>query len=384
MMYNVSYATGSRADYGIVRNYLKLLDKDKEIDFSVLATGSHLDSSFGNSLDIIKGDHFKIDFQVPVDLSSLNNDSITYSMGYLLDRFGRYFSHNKPDLLILLGDRYEVFSIAIAAAMNGIKILHLHGGERTDGNYDEFIRHSITKMSLFHFTSTEEYRKRVIQLGESPERVFYLGALGAENCRLYDYNLVIPEVKSIKGTKYFVISFHPETLSGSNVIEQTNELLLALKSIPEEYQMVFIGTNADTGADRIRAMVKDFVANRDCLYFENLDPASYFELIKNSIALVGNSSAGIIEAPSLGTYTINIGDRQRGRVYANSVLHSKCKKEQIINCCEFVINHPIDCKINNPYYKKDTAVNYYNKTKELLSVNIENTVKSFFDVEYSY
>ena len=180
--YKVAYATGSRADYGIVKNYLKLLDDDKEIAFSLLVTGSHLENKFGHSIDIIKQDGFKIELEVPLNIENSNNANVIHSMAIALDSFGKYFEQHDFDLLIILGDRYEMMAVAIAASMQKIPILHLHGGEVTFGNYDEFIRHSITKMSQYHFTSTEVYRKRVIQLGENPERVFYLGALGAENC----------------------------------------------------------------------------------------------------------------------------------------------------------------------------------------------------------
>lgn len=178
--YRVAYATGSRADYGIVKKFLGLLDKDKDIEFSVLVTGSHLEDKFGHSVDIIRQDGFKIDLEIPLNIENDSNANVMHCMASALDCFGNYFENNKFDLLIILGDRYEMMAVAIAAAMQRIPILHLHGGEVTYGNYDEFIRHSITKMSQYHFTSTEVYRKRVIQLGEDPKRVFYLGALGAE------------------------------------------------------------------------------------------------------------------------------------------------------------------------------------------------------------
>ena len=210
-----------------------------------------------------------------------------------------------------------MLSVAIAAAMQKIPILHVHGGEATFANYDEFIRHSITKMSLYHYTATDEYRKRVIQLGEQPERVFYLGALGAENCLEIDLKNVPDSVTNLQERQYFVVLFHPETLTAENPLVQIEQVLAAVEE-HREYQYVFLGTNADTHSDIIRKRVKEFVeSKKNAVYFENLHTDAYHYLLKHSIALVGNSSSGIIEAPSLGIYTINIGNRQDGRVRGN-------------------------------------------------------------------
>lgn len=176
----VAFATGSRADYGIVRRYLKLLDDDPAIDLSILVTGALLEQAYGHQVDIVKEDGFSIGVEVPLGIDSLSEIGVAHSMARALEGFSAHFADNKYDLLIILGDRYEMLSVATAAAMQRIPILHIHGGEATFANYDEFIRHAITKMSLYHFTATEEYRRRVIQLGEEPDRVFNLGALGAE------------------------------------------------------------------------------------------------------------------------------------------------------------------------------------------------------------
>ena len=178
-MYNVAYATGSRADYGIVRRYLKKLSDDNDINLSILVTGAHLDDRFGYSVHIIESDGFKIGLRVPLSIDNSTTSGVVHSMSIALSEFGAYFEKTKYDLLIILGDRYEMMAVATAAAMQRIPILHLHGGESTYGNYDEFLRHCITKMSTYHFASTEKYRKRIIQMGESPDRVFNLGALGA-------------------------------------------------------------------------------------------------------------------------------------------------------------------------------------------------------------
>ena len=205
----VSFVTGSRADYGIMRRFLSLLDRDETIELSILTTGALLNSMFGHQVDLIYKDGFQVatEIEIPIDTSS--NTEIVHTMSVAQDKFAEYFSLNQIDILIILGDRYEMLSVAIAAAMQKIPILHIHGGEATFGNYDEFIRHAITKMSLYHFTATEEYRRRVIQLGEHPDKVFCLGALGAENCLYIDENNVSRDVKELPYKKYFVILFHP-------------------------------------------------------------------------------------------------------------------------------------------------------------------------------
>lgn len=379
--YKVAYTTSSRADYGIVKNYLKILNEDYDTDLSILVTGSHLEEKYGHSIDIILQDGFKIDFEVQLNLESSNNASVIHSMSVALDSFGKYFEVNKFDLLIVLGDRYEIMPVAIAAAMQRIPILHLHGGEVTYGNYDEFIRHSITKMSRYHFVSTETYRKRVIQLGEDPKKVFYLGALGAENCRHIDEKLVDTKIKKLGDHKYWVVAFHPETLTNVNIKNQVIELLSALKENSNGYSIVFIGTNADTNSDIIRNLFLDFVkTNKNMYFFENLNVESFLYMVKNGISLIGNSSAGIIEAPSLGRYTINIGDRQKGRIHGNSVIDVPCDRNMIGNAMKDILEKVDSNKqIDNVYYKENTALEYYKKTKEILG-HIDLGIKKFYDI----
>ena len=383
--YTVAFATGSRADYGIMKNFLKLLDRDSEIQLNVLTTGALLDDEYGHQVDLIYKDGFHVDIEVKTNIDTRTDVSIIHTMSQVQDKFADYFSQNAPDLLMILGDRYEMLSVAIAAAMQKIPILHIHGGEATFANYDEFIRHSITKMSLYHYTATEEYRRRVIQLGEQPDRVFYLGALGAENCLDIDLSNVPKSVMDLPQRKYFVVLFHPETLSLVNPLEQINQVIAAVES-HMEYKYVFLGSNADTHSDIIRKRVKEFVGSKEnVLYFENLHTDAYHYLLKNSIALVGNSSSGIIEAPSLGIYTINIGNRQDGRVRGNSVIDVTCNQQKISEALDKVIEVYEDIKPINPYYKENAAENYYNNTKKLLE-NLGEEIrepKRFYDIEFN-
>ncbi|MBE5910047.1 UDP-N-acetylglucosamine 2-epimerase [Pseudobutyrivibrio sp.] len=380
-MKKVSFVTGSRADYGIVRKYLDLLNNDKSIELSLLVTGSLLSAEYGKQIELIYKDGFKVEKSFEIPISTINNKAVIHAMSVALDEFGEYFTENKPDLLIILGDRYEMLSVAIAAAMNRVAILHIHGGEATYGNYDEFIRHSITKMSLYHITATEEYRRRVIQLGENPERVFNLGSLGAENC--INIGEDVPScIKKIKNSSYFVVLFHPETLTNVSTEKQIEEVLNAIKK-NSEYKYVFIGANADTNSDIIRAKVRKFVeSNSNCYYYENLTTSGYHYLLKHSKALIGNSSSGIIEAPSLGIYTINIGERQAGRIRGNSVIDVKCDAKTISDAISRVINEN-GIQINNPYFKENAAINYYKVTLKILDEicdNGANQPKIFFDL----
>ena len=379
-MDRIAFATGSRADYGIVRRYISLLNEDDTIDFSILVTGALLSKKYGHQVDLIRADGFLIDVEIDIDLNSENNAGILHSMAIAEDKFGQYFEKHRYDLLIILGDRYEMLSVATAAAMQRIPILHLHGGEATYGNYDEFIRHAITKMSLYHFTATEEYRQRIIQLGENPVRVFYLGALGAENCTFIEEDKVPKKVKELCDKTYFTVLFHPETLTNISVADQICELLGAIEQY-QQYKLVFLGSNADTYSNEIRARVKYFVEKHvNALYFENLPTAGYHFLLKHSLGLIGNSSSGLIEAPSLGIHTINIGARQDGRVRGNSVHDIPCEKERIKEEIEKIIMHP-GTEIINPYYKKNAAKNYYITTKKLLERLKKDTAepKRFYD-----
>ena len=384
MVDKIAFVTGSRADYGIMRRFLSLMNQDTEIELDILVTGALLSDTYGHQVDLIYQDGFNVKVEIEVPLDSSSNAKILHTMAVTLDKFAEFFDKNKYDLLIILGDRYEMLSVAEAVAMQRIPILHIHGGEATFGNYDEFIRHAITKMSLYHFAATEEYRNRIIQLGEAPERVFNLGALGAENCLFIDEKNVSQEVKDLPEKKYFVILFHPETLTNIDVAAQMKNLLAAIKDFIAKYKFVFLGTNADTKSDVIRKMVKEFVQNNEnALYYENLHTDAYHYIVKKSICLIGNSSSGIIEAPSLGVYTINIGDRQKGRVRGNSVIDVVCDKNLISQALNRVIDVHQSIKPDNPYYKENSAQLYYKCIKKLLLrlKNEKNIIKEFYDMQ---
>lgn len=376
--YKVAFVTGSRADYGIVRNYISKLNTDQDIDFSVLTTGAILASEFGSAIDIIERDGFRVDYKdfIPQRMESIYETC--HIMAKTLDDFSEFFSKTKYDALIILGDRYEIYSVSIAAAMHRIPIIHIHGGELTMANYDEFIRHSITKMATWHFTSTEEYRQRVIQLGEHPDNVYCLGALGAENCLSIDINNVPIELRDIQNS--FVVLFHPETLNEISPKEQVEVVLKAIEPYTRDYTFIFIGANADTHADQITKQVHSFCnEHKNCHFYVNLHPDGYHHVVKRSIALIGNSSSGIIEAPSLGTYTINIGDRQTGRVKSDSILDVRCEVSDITNAIKYTLAHKNEVITDTPYYKEDSAEHYYTTTMNILKGK-KSQYKKFYDI----
>ena len=336
--YKVAFATGSRADYGIVRNYIAKLNTDPEVDFSILVTGSLLSAEFGNAVSIIEQDGFHIDYKDAILQKMGSLHETCHIMAQTLDDFSFFFSDHKYDLLIVLGDRYEIYSVSIAAAMHRIPILHLHGGELTVANYDEFIRHSITKMATWHITSTEEYRNRVIQLGERPENVYYLGALGAENCLHINMKNVPTELHNLGDS--FIVLFHPETLNNVSPLEQIEEILKAIEPYTKNYNFIFIGSNADTHADLITCRVKEFCNDHvNCHFYSNLHPDGYHYVVKQSIALIGNSSSGIREGAFLGTPCVNVGTRQAGRERGSNVVDVSCNKEEIREAIMKQIQH---------------------------------------------
>ncbi|MKL99843.1 UDP-N-acetylglucosamine 2-epimerase (hydrolyzing) [Salmonella enterica subsp. enterica] len=380
------YVTGSRAEYGIMKRLLKSLNDDPNIELSIIATGMHCDPEYGCTYKTIEQDGFSIEKLVDLKLENKTNAGILKSMSICQEAFGEYFQEHKYDAVIILGDRYEIFSVAVAAAMHNLPIIHLHGGEKTLGNYDEFIRHSITKMSRLHLVSTDEYRRRVIQLGEEPEFVFNVGALGAENSFLLDLPDKVELEKKLGklDRAYFVVVFHPETLSTLPVNEQYLELLGALSDFSQEYDYIFIGSNADTGSEKIKEMTLDFCREYGCRYIVSMRTEEYLALVKCSCGLIGNSSSGLIEVPSLKVPTINIGDRQKGRVRGYSVIDTICKKENIISA---IVSSRKECFINrlqcetNPYYNKDVNKNITKIIKTFLNINCDKLgYKDFYDI----
>lgn len=381
-MKKVCVATGSRAEYGLLRPILKKLNNDTEIDLKIIVTGMHLSPEFGLTVNEIENDGFKVDFKNEMLLSSDTDQGIVKSMGICLIGMADYFSCNKPDLLIVLGDRYEIFSVAASAMIYKIPIAHIHGGEITEGAYDDSIRHCITKMSTLHFTSTEEYRRRVIQLGENPDMVFYVGALGVENIR----NLKLMEKHDLEKSigfevdkKTLVVTYHPETLGENNSANSFKNILYVLDK-HKEFRVIFTKANADTDGRIINRMIDEYVDEHksNSIAFESLGLIRYLSVLKYCAAVVGNSSSGIIEVPSFNIPTINIGNRQKGRTQSNSVINCKADINEIDEALRIIMKKYSKNKLSfiNPYECTGTSDNIIACIKEYLCS--KKTIKKIF------
>lgn len=387
-MKKVCVVTGTRAEYGILKPLLKKLKSDEKIQLQLVATGMHLSPEFGFTYKLIEEDEYKIDEKVEILLSSDTNVGIAKSMGLALINFSEVFNRLKPDLVVILGDRYEMFAIASTALIENIPIAHIHGGELTEGAIDDAMRHSITKMSYLHFTSTEEYRKRVIQLGEDPSRVFNVGAMGIEginNTMIMDEREVKKELNIDLEKKYVLVTYHPETLSENNIKKEVNNLFEALSNF-DELSVVLTKANSDAGGRIINRMIDEYSEknkNRVVAY-TSLGQFRYYNAMKYCAMVIGNSSSGIIEAPTFKIPTINIGDRQKGRIQAESVINCLADKESIIKSINKGLSEEFNNKIRdieNPYGEGDSSQKIMDVIKKyLFSDKKEN--KKFYDIKW--
>jgi GDP/UDP-N,N'-diacetylbacillosamine 2-epimerase (hydrolysing) len=347
--------TGTRAEYGLLRWVMQGIKDDTELTLQVIATGMHLSPEFGLTYREIEQDGFRIDRKVEMLTSSDTSVGIAKSMGLGLIGFADALNELKPDLIVVLGDRFEIFSAAAAALVARIPVAHLHGGEATEGLIDEAIRHSITKMSHLHFVAAEEYRQRVIQLGEQPERVFLVGGLGIDNIKrlkLLDRSELEASLGFKLGQKNLLITFHPVTLEKATATEQMAELLSALAEL-QDTQLIFTLPNADTDGRELIRMVEKFVAQHSnaCAY-TSLGQLRYLSCIAHVDGVVGNSSSGLAEVPSFKKGTVNIGDRQRGRLQAGSVLNCEPTRQSIATVLERLYGADFQAGLNkvvNPY-----------------------------------
>lgn len=362
MKKTIAFCTGTRAEYGLLKPLMDLVLQDSELNFELYVTGMHLSPEFGNTVDLIEKDSIPICEKVEILVSGDSPSAVTKSMGLAMISFADVFSRHKPDMLVLLGDRFEAFCVAAAATVARIPIAHLHGGELTLGAIDDAFRHSITKMSYLHFTSTEEYRKRVIQLGEDPERVFNVGAIGVEN--IHKLPLMSKEEleQSLGVTLKLplaLITFHPATLDEQEPEDQVQELFKALDAFPDLF-CVFTKANADAGGRIINSLIDEYVTKNNirAVAFSSLGQVRYLSMMKLSTVVIGNSSSGIIEAPSFHVPTVNIGDRQAGRVRAKSVMDCSIEECSIIEKVKDIImtsNTAIIREDLNPYYSFGTS-----------------------------
>lgn len=333
MIRKICVVTGSRADYGLLRCLLSELRKHRKFRLQLVATGSHLSSRHGNTWKEIAGDGFRIHRKVKIGIAGDTAQGVARSAGLALTRLSCVFRELRPDAVLVLGDRYEILAAAEAAMFCRIPIIHLHGGEATEGLVDEAIRHAITKMSHLHFVSTPRYRRRVIQLGEDPRSVFVVGALGLDSLRslsLLSREALEKKLGLVFGPRTLLVTFHPPTLSPGRGRAQLRELLAALARLPDA-TLIFTLPNADMESLPLYRMVRGFVRRHPrARAFRSLGQLSYLSCMRQVDAVVGNSSSGLLEAPSLRCATVNIGDRQKGRIRPPTVIDCPPRRVEIL------------------------------------------------------
>jgi UDP-hydrolysing UDP-N-acetyl-D-glucosamine 2-epimerase len=320
----IAVITGSRADYGLLRSLLRILKNDPAADLRLVVSAAHLIERFGLSVNEIDRDGFKIDSRVPLPLLEDSTVAVARATGEGLKGFADALSALSPEIVVLIGDRYEMLAAGTAALLLNIPAAHIHGGEITFGAFDDAIRHALTKLSLLHFTAAEAYRKRVIQLGEDPARVFCVGTPGNDQIAEVMQLSRAETAKRLgidENAKYLVITYHPSTAQPETDLPAIEALLNALDDYPQ-YTLVFTGVNADPGHRMIDQKIRNFVSKAPtrAKLFSSLGSEGYINAIRNAATVVGNSSSGIVEAPAMGVPTVNIGNRQAGRLRAASIL----------------------------------------------------------------
>lgn len=384
----ICVVSGSRSEYGLLYWLLKEINLNSKFKLQFIVTGSHLSKEFGETYKQIKLDGFKIDKKIEILKFGNTNLGISESIGFGIIQIAKSLKKLNPDILVILGDRYEIFATAIAALINKIPIAHIHGGEITEGAFDDSIRHSITKMSHLHFTSLEVYRKRIIQLGENPNLVFNVGAIGMD---VINKNILLDR-KSIEKKfnfkfkhKNILVTYHPATLEKNDTKKKFMNILKVLKKYPN-VGIIFTKSNADPEGLLINELIDKFVnenKNSICLY--SLGQTLYHSTLNQVDAVVGNSSSGIIEVPSYNIGTVNIGDRQKGREKPESVIDSDYSLVNLKKSIDYVLSDDLKYKLANylnPYQRKNVSKNIL----KIISRNINKglTQKKFYDYDFNF
>lgn len=387
-MKKICIVTATRAEYGLLKPVIERIYESETTELKLLVTGMHLSPEFGLTYKEIEEDGYPIDQKIEMLLSSDTPIGITKSMGVALMGFADYFSVNRPDIAVILGDRYEMLMVATAAMIARIPIAHLYGGEKTEGAIDEAIRHSITKMSQLHFTATEEYRRRVIQLGEQPDRVFNVGSLGVENARKVSL-ISKEELEHQIGFRFskptIIVTYHPVTLETLTAREQFADILSVIDS-HKEISVIFTKANADTDGRIINQMIDEYVReNSDrSVGYTSLGQKRYLSALQYVDAVLGNSSSGLVEVPSFHIPTINIGDRQRGRECSKSVIHCGNRVQEIEMALQMALSEEFRESLaimQNPYEKEGTS----DKIVEIIGNVLDNGIemkKTFYDIDF--
>ncbi|WP_459846619.1 UDP-N-acetylglucosamine 2-epimerase [Campylobacter concisus] len=384
-MRKICVVTSTRAEYGLLYWLLKEIEADSELKLQLIVTGMHLSPEFGLTYKEIEKE-FKIDKKIEILSGSHTSLDICAEMARVYEKFASALAELKPDILVLLGDRYEIFGVAGVASIMQIPIAHIHGGETTQGAFDEAFRHSITKMSHIHFAATNEYANRIIQLGEDPSRVFNVGGPSIENIKKLNLLNKDEFEKSIKfklAKKNILITFHPVTLENSSAREQFNELLNALDEL-EETNFIFTKANSDTDGDVINKMIDEYVSEnpQKAVAFASLGQLRYLSAIKFVDIVLGNSSSALLEVPSFKKATINIGDRQKGRARASSVIDVRPVKEEILAAIKRAYSKEFEQTLKDTINPYDGGNPSKKMVKILKEIKLDGILKKkFYDVK---
>lgn len=388
--YNVCVITGTRAEYGLLRELLFKLQNNEEIELKLVVTGSHLSSTFGNTQDEIIRDGFVDYIKIPIPMDDDSKEGMAVSTGVAMTKFAELFTDYKPDIVIVLGDRFEIFAAASAAHLIGIPVAHISGGDTTEGAVDDAIRHCLTKMSYLHFPGCEQSRKRIIQMGEQPDRVFNVGEPGVENC----LNMELMQRQELADDlgfdgiigDYSVVTFHPVTMENNTAVSQVYELIRAMDSL-ENMSFIITMANADAGGRAINDIwMEEEKSHSNWLVVTSLGVLRYLSAVKYAKLVIGNSSSGVVEAPSMGTPTINIGDRQKGRMMAESVICCEPKKSDILDAMTKALTPEFQNKathVSSPFGDGTTSEKILNVVLDYLKNKNEIHEKHFYDIEFS-
>jgi len=377
----ICIATGTRAEYGLLNSLMSLIKKDKSFELQIVATAMHLSPEFGMTINEIEKDGFRVNEKIEMLLSADTDTAIVKAMGLAMITASEVFKRQKPDLLIILGDRFEMMALATSAYLMNIPIAHIAGGETTEGVFDEGIRHSITKMSSLHFASAEIYKKRIIQLGENPKTVFNVGAIGLDNIKnvkLFSRKELEADLELSFEGKAALVTFHPVTLEKETPQKQFSKVLNALEKFPD-LKLIFTMPNSDTGGREIIEMVKKFTSIRSNAYaFTNLGQKRYLSVLNQVDLVIGNSSSGIVEVPFMGIPTINIGDRQKGRIMNESIINTTCETSTIAVAIKKALSKKRNSgKTKNPYGNGTAAMQILQTIRK--NINNISTKKKFYD-----
>ncbi len=383
-MKKIAVVTSSRAEYGLLRNLLFLIKKSDEFELKLIVTGTHLSEKYGFTIREILEDKLEIYKKINLNLISDSPHSLSSSISIGIKKFAKVFEIFHPDLLIVLGDRFEILCPVIPACLENIPIAHIHGGETTEGAFDEAVRHSVTKFSSLHFVASEIYRKRVIQLGENPSRVFNVGGLGVDaigTIKLLSKKEIQQKLKINLCLKSLIITYHSATLQRETTQEDISELLLSLEKLKDTTLIITL-PNSDPDNYKIISSLRSFAnKNKNVYLFKSLGQLNYYSLLAIVDGVVGNSSSGLLEVPSFKKGTINIGDRQKGRLKAKSIIDCNSNSDSITKAISFLYSEEFQKElqnVKNPYGKGGASQNIFNILKKMSLRNLIQ--KKFYDI----